>query len=981
MALTPGLVYTAAITTGAKDTEGTGLIADHEWSFTTILAAPIVVSTSPLDGATGLPVESSINATFDKSMDAATITAAGTFTVKQGLTDVAGTVTFNAATNTATFTPTVALTPGLVYTAEITTGAKDTEGTGLIADHDWSFATVSAAPIVAFTNPLSGATDVAVNTIITATFSDAMDAATVTAAGTFAVMQGVNPIPGVVTYNASTNTATFTPSAPLLHNVVHTATVTTSAKDTHGVGLVADHVWSFTTAPAPPTITAVNPQNNATGVATNAVVTATFNKAMDAATITAAGTFTVKQGLTPVSGVVTYNATTRVATFNPDASLEAGLVYTATVSTGAEDAGGMALAADYVWFFAIDVAPTITSTSPPNGVIEVPIDVAVDATFDKAMDGATITNLTFTLEQGITPVTGVVTYDGLTNTATLTPDASLTPGLVYTATVTTGATSSTGIPIASDHVWSFTIDVAPTITSTDPINGATEVSIDTAVDATFDKAMDGATITDLTFTLEQGITPVTGVVTYDELTSTATLTPDASLTPGLVYTATVTTGVMSSAGIPIVADYVWTFTTDVAPTVTVTNPLNAATGVALNSIVTATFSEAMNPVTITDLTFTVDQGLTSVSGVVTYDGLTNTATFTPDADLDPNLEYTATVTTGAEDAGGTPLEADYVWTFTTVLPPTVTSNTPLNNAVEVSIMNQPTATFSTSMDGATITAPGTFILDQAGTPVSGTVTYDGLSNTATFVPDAPLGLNLPYTATVTTAAENSGGTPLAADHVWTFTTAACSLEPVDLGSAANFAVLGGSTITNVVSVGTSVTGDVGLSPGTAVTGFPPGVIVGTLHVNDPIAAAAQADLTTAYNDAAGRTLCPVTLSGANLGGMTLTPGLYWSGTSLEISSGDLYLDAEGDENAVFIFQMASTFTTTSGRQVILQGGAKASNIFWQVGSSATLGTTSHMEGTILADQSITLETGATLNGRALARIGAVSLDASVIVAP
>ncbi len=199
-----------------------------------------------------------------------------------------------------------------------------------------------------------------------------------------------------------------------------------------------------------------------------------------------------------------------------------------------------------------------------------------------------------------------------------------------------------------------------------------------------------------------------------------------------------------------------------------------------------------------------------------------------------------------------------------------------------------------------------------------------------------------------------------------------------LGAAGNFAVLAGSTVTNTGA--TSVTGDLGVSPGTAVTGFPPGTIVGTRHAGDPTAAQAIADLTTAYNDAAGRTLCPVTVAG-NLGGQTLTPGLYKSTSSLAISSGDLTLDAQGDANAVFIFQMASTLTTTAGRQVILSGGAKSANVFWQVGTSATLGTTSVFQGTILADQSITLNTGATLNGRALARIAAVTLDSNTIVKP
>src|ERR1044071_6195763 len=179
-----------------------------------------------------------------------------------------------------------------------------------------------------------------------------------------------------------------------------------------------------------------------------------------------------------------------------------------------------------------------------------------------------------------------------------------------------------------------------------------------------------------------------------------------------------------------------------------------------------------------------------------------------------------------------------------------------------------------------------------------------------------------------------------------------------LGAAASYAVLAGSTATSINA--TTLNGDLGVSPGSAVTGFPPGTVNGNTHAGDSAAGLAEAALTVDYNDAKGRTLAPITVAG-NLGGQTLAPGLYKSTGSLEISSGDLVLDAQGNANGAFIFQSASTRRATSGRQVTLSGGAKASNVFWQVGTSVTLGTTSSFKGTVMADQSITLNNGATLD--------------------
>lgn len=309
--------------------------------------------------------------------------------------------------------------------------------------------------------------------------------------------------------------------------------------------------------------------------------------------------------------------------------------------------------------------------------------------------------------------------------------------------------------------------------------------------------------------------------------------------------------------------------------------------------------------------------------------------------------------------------------------PVVSATNPIDGATGVAVI---TASFNESMDASTINTATFLVHGPGAAPVVGTVGYQTSSRIATFTPAAALVSSTTYSATVSTGVQDAAGNALAAGHVWTFTTSATAGSPAApvLGGAGAFVVLAGSTVTN--SGPTVLSGDLGVSPGTAVTGFPPGTLSGSVHAGDATAAAAMADLTAAYDDASARTLAPITVAG-NLGGLTLPPGLYKSTSSLAISSGDLTLDAKGDANAVFIFQVASTLTTSSGRSVTLSGGAKAANVYWQVGSSVTLGTTSGFKGTLMADQSITLDTGATLEGRALARIGAVTLASNAVVSP
>ncbi|HSL38355.1 MAG TPA: ice-binding family protein [Arthrobacter sp.] len=200
--------------------------------------------------------------------------------------------------------------------------------------------------------------------------------------------------------------------------------------------------------------------------------------------------------------------------------------------------------------------------------------------------------------------------------------------------------------------------------------------------------------------------------------------------------------------------------------------------------------------------------------------------------------------------------------------------------------------------------------------------------------------------------------------------------PVGLGTAAGYSVLGGTTVTNTGP--TTLAGDLGVNPGSAITGFKPGLVAGAIHAADAQALQAQSDLATAYDDAAGRAMT-ASVAG-DLVGKTLTPGVYKSSGPLSVS-GALTLNGQGNPNSVFIFQVASTLTTATASSIVLTNSAQACNIYWQVGSSATLGTASTFNGNILALTSITATTGTTVQGRALARNGQVALDTNVFTMP
>jgi hypothetical protein len=591
--------------------------------------------------------------------------------------------------------------------------------------------------------------------------------------------------------------------------------------------------------------------------------------------------------------------------------------------------------------------PGVVSVTPAQGATGVIINTTVTATFNMAMNPASITAPgTFTVTgPGGTAVAGSVTYSGLT--ATFTPSAFLAYGTTYTATITTGAATPGGAELISNYVWTFTsftvppaLTPAPTVTSTNPVTLPENVNVplNQVVSATFSEPMNALSITGTTnFTLMDQTTStlVGGQVEYAPSGNALVFQPSVSLANGDTFLATITTGVESQADVAMASPYSWTFKTVagsfVQPELVKTIPANLATGVPLNQAISATFTEAMNPLTLNTATFLLYQGSsltgTPIQATITYDPVNFIATLKPTALLTANTAYIVTVTTGATDMEGNPLLGNSIanpWTFNTgtgvIAPPVVLGPTILP--------------FGGFGGGAGMTNQGIH------TVINGNIGTTGASTTMTGFHDTSLpivGAVWPCTYTETTL--NIGQVNGAIDTAPPPPTVECP----DEGTATTMA----------------------------------------------IATEAALEARTAYNTLQG--LPSTGVLAGELGGKTIYPGVYTNSSTVGITNGDLTLDAQGNPNAYWVFQIGSSLTVGLAgqpRNVILANGAKASNVFWAVGSGATIngaggGT---FEGTVISQAGISVSTAGvatitTINGRLIALTASTTLVNTVINTP
>ena len=557
-----------------------------------------------------------------------------------------------------------------------------------------------------------------------------------------------------------------------------------------------------------------------------------------------------------------------------------------------------------------------------------------------------------------------------------------------------------------------TSGLCPLVIDSNPSNTATNIPLNQVITVTFNEVMNPSTINSSTFIVRNGLALAGTISTSGAI---ATFTPAQNLIPNTTYSVQITTGTKDPRGNALQEDYLFSFSTGAVlrPLVLATSPTSNETGVVLNKVVNATFNMPMDPTTINTTSFTLKQGTTSITGVVTYSN--NTAFFTPNENLTGNTVYTATLTIEAQNIAGVALLSNYVWRFTTgaIVAPRVILTDPFSGETGVSVTKVVTATFDMAMDPLTLTT-STFTLKQGTTSILGSVNYSG--NSATFTPNNPLLANAVFTATLTTGVKNGVGIPIAANYVWTFTTINNSNAPY-LGSAAPFGAYGGNAGITNQGINTIIYGSIGtIAASTLITGFHDataiytetplnvGLVTGAISTAPPlpgtatsfaIATQALADATAAY-----LSISPASMPGGidpgagELGGLTLAPGIYKSNSgTFSISNGDLTLDAQGDPNAVWIFQTAAGLTVgiagpSGAKSVLLINGALPKNVFWHVGSAATINGAGGgiMVGTIIANSGVTFSTAGNtvqtvLHGRALSLVSSVTMVNTTINVP
>jgi hypothetical protein len=761
---------------------------------------PTVSSVSPTNGSTGVNINTTITANFSESVSGSTVTGT-TFQLRDaGNNLVAATV--NTSSNQITLTPSAALANSVVYTVTITggvSGVKDLAGNALANNYSWSFTTIASAdntpPAVSSVSPVNGATLVNIYTTATANFNEAINASTVTGS-TFQLRDaGSNLVSATV--STSSNQITLTPTAALTTSTTYTVTIvggTSGVRDLAGNALVNNYSWSFTTGTetSPPPVAI---QNFTTKTGT-AATTHSLTGVPAGALLVLATTADVSPSDCIVSSSPSLSWTKRAdagAASSDNAEIwtavyTAGGSITVTSNWGAESQASVCYVVLYAEATLAGASATAVLQSAPSVTITTTRDNSIifGCTADwKAINGATRTLRDAATERLYFKDGNYTTYH---YTKAATSIAAYTEGV----SIPTGQQSSTSL-LEIRGIASAPDIMPPTVTSVTPVNGATGVLVSATATAIFNEAMDATTINSSTIELRNASsTLITAAVSYNTGTKTATITPSAALANSAVYTVTIkggASGVKDAAGNPLASNYSWSFTTEAGditpPTVSSVTPVNGATSVPVSTTVSAIFNEAMGATTINNSTIELrNASSTLITAAVSYNAGTRTATLTASAALANSTVYTVTIKGGAsgvKDAAGNALAIDYNWSFTTevadIIPPTVSSVTPVNGATSVPVSTTVSAIFNEAMGATTINNSTIELRNASSTLIAAAVSYNAGTRTATLTPTAALTASTTYTVTIVGGAsgvKDLAGNALVNNYSWTFTTAAGS---------------------------------------------------------------------------------------------------------------------------------------------------------------------------------------------------------------
>ncbi len=621
----------------------------------------------PNPGAEKVGNQQMISMSFNENMDKNTTSDAFSITPNvDGVISVAG--------NTLTFSPSEEMSSETKYTISLSGLATDDSG-NLIqpsANLSWSFTIEDyQAPrlISSSRSPAPGSTEVKRRANVSLSFSEIMDAKSTVEA--FSISPNVS---GELTFGENRSSLIFRPSEDLTSETLYIIRIATTAMDDAGNEIQPNEnlSWSFRIEDyTPPLVNSTTPGSGSVNVALNSGIDVTFNEAMTESSVTASS-FSVNGGGSSLEGSFGWNETGTKFTFKPDQLLTENTKYAVTITTGVEDANGVALASNVSWVFTTAAtAPTIISTLPTANGTNASLGANIEATFSEPMMVSTVTSATFTLintKSPSSPVTGVVTLSG-GNKAIFNPSSALAENTIYRATITTGVTDANGVALASNVSWVFTTTAtAPTVISTLPTANGTNVNLGANIEATFSEPMMVSTVTSATFTLINTKSPsssVTGVVTLSG-GNKATFNPSSAFIGGETYTATLTTGVMDSNGVTMVSDHSWSFTTErpVPPDILSTTP--PANGVAVTRAITINFSEPVNTDAFTGVEFNL---LLDGSDVRVTEGDTSDSAssmvYTLDDPLEDNALYRAEFSGLLTDVDGDSQLVEVIWQFTT----------------------------------------------------------------------------------------------------------------------------------------------------------------------------------------------------------------------------------------------------------------------------------------------------------------------------